>query len=149
MRRILWSKLWFLFWISHQWRKQYHVIQWNLYKATNKFCGLSRQVVFRHRENKHDFVETMPSKWWNLCVFSRTFPVSLYRFHCIGPHYNGTRLYMVFSKIIHLWHINSLQLDWRFFPITCQWLKAKETYDNSSALAMELSLCYIMPLMYT
>ena len=58
-------------------------VQWNLYKATTKFCGLSRRVVSYHRENKHDFVKTVPGKLWNLCVFSKTFPVSLYRFHCI------------------------------------------------------------------
>ena len=62
-------------WINSQ-------IQWNLYKVTTKFCGLSRQVVFHDRENKHDFVKTAPGKWWNLCVFSKTSPVSLYRFHC-------------------------------------------------------------------
>ena len=33
-------------------------IQWNLYKATTKFCGLSRQVVSHDRENKNDFVKT-------------------------------------------------------------------------------------------
>ena len=57
-------------------------IHWNLYEATTTFCGLSRQVVFHDRENKHDFVKTVPGKLWNLCVFSRTFLVSLYRFHC-------------------------------------------------------------------
>ena len=33
------------------------MIQWHLYKATTKFCGLSRQVVFHDRENEHDFVK--------------------------------------------------------------------------------------------
>ena len=61
------------------------VIQWNLYKLTTKFCGLSRQVVFPDKENKQDFVKNVPGKWWNLCVFSKTSPVSLYRFHCIPP----------------------------------------------------------------
>ena len=56
-------------------------IQWNVYKVTCKFCGLSRQVVFHGRENKYDFVKTLLGKWWNLCVFSKIFPVSLYRFH--------------------------------------------------------------------
>ena len=37
-------------------------IEWNLYKATIKFCGLSRQLVFHDRENKHGFVKTMPGK---------------------------------------------------------------------------------------
>ena len=59
-------------------------MQWNQYKATTKFCGLSRQMVFHDRENKHDFIKTVPGKWLNLCVFSVTSPVSLYRFHCIG-----------------------------------------------------------------
>ena len=58
-------------------------MQWNLYKATTKFCGLSRQVVFYDRENKHDFVKTVPCKCSNLCVFSKTSPVLLYRFRCI------------------------------------------------------------------
>ena len=48
------------------------LIQWNLYKATTKFCGLLRQVSFHDRENKHDFVKIVPGKWWNLCVFSKT-----------------------------------------------------------------------------
>ena len=37
-------------------------LQWNLYKATTRFHGLSRQVVFHDRENKHDFVKTVPGK---------------------------------------------------------------------------------------
>ena len=41
-------------------------------KATIQFCGLWIQVVFHDRENKHDFVKTVPGKWWNLCVFSKT-----------------------------------------------------------------------------
>ena len=57
------------------------ILQWNLYKATTELCGLSRQVVFHSRENKHDFVKTVPGKWQNLCVFSKTSPVSLHRFH--------------------------------------------------------------------
>ena len=52
------------------------------YKATTKFYGLWRQVVSHDRENKHDFVKIVPDKCWNLCVFSKTFPVLLYRFHC-------------------------------------------------------------------
>ena len=32
---------------------------------------------------KHDFVKTVPGKLQNLCVFSETSPVSLYRSHCI------------------------------------------------------------------
>ena len=28
-------------------------------------------MVFHDRENKHDFVKTVPGKWWNLCVFSK------------------------------------------------------------------------------
>ena len=58
-------------------------ILWNLYKATTKFCGLSRQVVSHDTENKHDFVKTVPDKCWNLCVFDKTSPVLLYRFHCL------------------------------------------------------------------
>ena len=40
-------------------------VQWNLYKATTKFYGLSRQVVFHDRENKHDFVKAVPDKLQN------------------------------------------------------------------------------------
>ena len=42
--------------------------QRKLYKATTKFCGLSRQVVFHATDNKHDFVKTVPGKWQNSCV---------------------------------------------------------------------------------
>ena len=49
-----------------------NIIQWKLYKMTTKFCDLSKQMVLHGRENKHDFVKTVPGKWWNLCVFSKT-----------------------------------------------------------------------------
>ena len=39
------------------------IIQWNLYEATNQFCGLSEQVVFHHRQNKNDFVKSVPDAW--------------------------------------------------------------------------------------
>ena len=42
-------------------------IKWPL-----NFCGLSKQVVSHDRENKHDFVKTVPDKCWNLCVFNNT-----------------------------------------------------------------------------
>ena len=50
-------------------------VQWNLL----------RQLVFHDRENKHDSVNTMPDKWWNLCSFTNTFPVSFLsdRLYCI------------------------------------------------------------------
>ena len=32
--------------------------------------------------NKRNFVKTVPGKLQNLCVFSKTSPVSLFRFHC-------------------------------------------------------------------
>ena len=70
-------------------------LQWNLYKATIEFCGLSRQVVFHGRENKHDLVKTVPGKWWNLCVLSKTFPVVLYRFHCVTFQVCTCLLWMV------------------------------------------------------
>ena len=59
-------------------------LQWSLYKVTSKFCCLSRQVVSHDRDNKHDFVKTVPGKCWNLCVVGKTSPVLLYRFHCIS-----------------------------------------------------------------
>ena len=31
------------------------VLQWNLYKAITRCCGLSREVVFHDMEIKHDF----------------------------------------------------------------------------------------------
>ena len=58
-------------------------LRWNLYKATTKLCGLSRQVVSHDRENKHAFLKTVLDKCWHLCVFNKTSPVSLYRLHCI------------------------------------------------------------------
>ena len=58
-------------------------VQWNLYKATTIFCGLSRQVVFHDCENKHDFVKTMPGKLQNLCVLVR-FP---------RPYYTGSTVF--------------------------------------------------------
>ena len=70
------------------------MVQWDLYKATTKFCGLSRQVVSHDRENKHDFVKTAPDKCWNLCDFSKTSPVLLYRFHCIKHSRGGLSIKM-------------------------------------------------------
>ena len=35
----------------------------NLYKATSKFGGRSKQVVSHDQENKHDFVMTVPAIW--------------------------------------------------------------------------------------
>ena len=61
-----------------------YTVQWNLFKAITRFYGLSRQVVFQHRENKHDSIKTVPDKLQNLCVFNKTSLVSLYRFHCIS-----------------------------------------------------------------
>ena len=83
-------------WVVHFQKFQFSavcgLVQLNLYKATTKFCGLSRQVVFHDRENKHDFVKTVPGKWCNLCVFSKISLVSLYRFHCntIWRHRSGS-----------------------------------------------------------
>ena len=45
------------------------IIQWCLLKAFTKCCGLSRQMVFHDRQNKHDFVKKLLSKWWNMCGF--------------------------------------------------------------------------------
>ena len=42
------------------------VLQWNLYKAITRCCGLSRQVVFHDREIEHNFVKTVPGKLQNL-----------------------------------------------------------------------------------
>ena len=65
--------------VNDQLNQELLQVQWNLYKATTKFCGLSRQVVFHDREYKHYFVKALPGKWWNLWVFSKTFPrVPLY-----------------------------------------------------------------------
>ena len=58
------------------------MIQWNPYKATPKFYGLSRQVVFHDTENKHNFMKTVLDKLQNICVFIKTSLVSLYRFYC-------------------------------------------------------------------
>ena len=58
------------------WTWSIQMVQWNLYKTATRFYGLSRQVVFHDRENKHDFVWTVPDKLQNLCVLVR-----LPRFH--------------------------------------------------------------------
>ena len=78
-------------WRVWTWSKQ--MVQWNLYKTATRFYGLSWQVVFHDRENKHDFVWTVPDKLQNLCVFSKTPPVSLYMFHCTFEN----------SEIYHSW----------------------------------------------
>ena len=49
------------------------------YKTTAGLYDLSRQVVFHYRENKHDFVKTMPVKCQTLCFFIKTSLVSLDR----------------------------------------------------------------------
>ena len=55
-------------------------IDWNLYKTTTKLCGLSRQVVFHDRDNKHYFVENIPLRnFW--CALSKKSTVSLERFN--------------------------------------------------------------------
>ena len=72
------------------WMK-FYIMQWNLYKATTKFCGLSRQVVFHDREKKTWLCKDVPGIWWNVCVFSKTSPVSLCRFHstsCIQANFS-------------------------------------------------------------
>ena len=47
-------------------------IQKTPYKATSKLRGLSSQVIFHHRENKHGFVRTIQGKWQNLYVLVRS-----------------------------------------------------------------------------
>ena len=69
-------------------------MQLNLYKVTTKICGLSRQVVFHDRDDKHDFVKTAPEK--DPCVISETSSVSLYRFHCtVKPVCNDHLFYKI------------------------------------------------------
>ena len=53
-------------------------VPWNLYKATTKFFSLSKLAVFHGREDKHDFVKTVPGKLKNACCFIKTSPI-----HCI------------------------------------------------------------------
>ena len=94
-------------------------MQWNLYKATTKFCSLSRQVVFHDKENKHDFVKTVPGKLCILCVFSKTSLVSLYRFHCICMPYWislthwGRMMHIWISKLTTIGSDNGLLTRWR------------------------------------
>ena len=45
--------------------------------------SLSRQVISHDRQNKHHFVKTVTDKCYNWCVFSKTSPVLICRFHCI------------------------------------------------------------------
>ena len=65
-------------WDTGSYRQQLWSIQWNLYKVTTELSGISRQVVFHNREDKHDFGKTLVAKWWDWCVFSKTFQVPLY-----------------------------------------------------------------------
>ena len=58
------------------------LVQWNLCKETIKILLHSRQLLSHNRENKDDYVNTMPGKFYNLNAFSTTFAVSLYRRHC-------------------------------------------------------------------
>ena len=99
-------------------------LQWNLYKATTEFRGLSRQVVSHGRENKHDFVKTVSGKLWNLCVFSKTYPVSLYRFHC--NRQNGRHFMTIFSNVYSyeksIWFASN-------FNEVCSW--GKQTFISS------------------
>ena len=65
-------------------------LQWNLYKATTELCGLSKEVAFQGRENKHDCVKTV-RQMTKFIIFSKTSLVSLYRFHCIiNADFNST-----------------------------------------------------------
>ena len=65
-------------------RHSCHVLQQNLCKATTECIGLSRQVVFHHRGDRHDFVKTSPGKIWTLCAFIQIVPVSFGNRHYIG-----------------------------------------------------------------
>ena len=68
------------------------LLQWNLYKATNKLCGLSRQVVSDNMENKHDILKTVPGKWQNLCAFSKT----------SQSHYTGSAVLRRSYYVLHI-----------------------------------------------
>ena len=91
------------------------VLQWNLYKATTQFCCLSRQVVFHHRQDIHDFVKAVPGKMMTyMCLKSS---VSLYRFHCI----------CLLSSVFQPWHelmkiIVTDRLPKDFITMSCKWL---------------------------
>ena len=56
--------------------------KWNLYEVSTKSCGLSRQVVFHHRDSQHDFVKIVSGKLQDVCVFIKTSLVSLNMPHC-------------------------------------------------------------------
>ena len=55
------------------------MIQWNLYKATTKFSGLSIEVVSHDRKKKHDFVKTANDEIY-------AFLIRLSRYHYTGIH---------------------------------------------------------------
>ena len=57
--------------------------QWHLNKGVTRFCGLSSQVVFHDRENKHDFLKTVLVELHQSVHFSKISKVSLHRLDLI------------------------------------------------------------------
>ena len=74
-----------------------YLLQWDLYIATAKFHGLSSQVVFHDRENKHDSVKFLPVKW-QICMCFIKIP----RSHHKGRH--GCLWFTNISHRLHQWH---------------------------------------------
>ena len=111
------------------------MIQWNLYKATTQFCGFSRQVVSHDRENKHDFLQTLSGKWWNLCDFDKNFP----------RHIIQVPLYHNFDS-----KRENLMMSYLF---CCQWslgqLRSLENLDVQHNMLLELpsSVCQLKHLL--
>ena len=80
-------------------RLQQIMLQWNLYKSHHWLLwSLKTGGLMTGRLNMI-FLKTEPGKWQNLSVFSKTFSVSSYRFHCDkNDHDNFVLLYKVFFK---------------------------------------------------
>ena len=69
------------------------------------------------------FLKTLPDKCWNLCVFSKTFPVSLYRFHCSIQKQAKGKPVVDWSTIVHYFRIH-------------QWAQFERETGNLGAVSM-------------
>ena len=93
---------------------------------------------FHDRVNKHDFVKTVPGKWWNICVSSKTSLVSLYRFHCIFVCVCMKYMSICFFDPI-VGRLNSLaagRFDWNFRLRIFMLILVVGDWDIFSAIAL-------------
>ena len=62
-------------------------VYWMLYKTTIESYGLSRQVVFHNKGNKHDFDKSQPGNWWNMSAHDKTAKLSSDRYYYMTYHW--------------------------------------------------------------